>query len=84
MRAALVVVAVLGLAACAQSTYDASKLQSELRRAGVPPEAARCVTDGLENTFDINQLGSHTEPTAQEIDTTRRLLARCGVKPPPR
>ena len=77
-------VAVVGLAACAQTSYDATKLQSELHRAGVAPDAARCVTNALENTFDIGQLGSHTEPTAQEIETTRRLLADCGVNQPRR
>ncbi len=78
----LVVVAVVIGGACASSGYDASKLQSELRRAGLTPTQAKCVTDAMENTFDVNQLGSHTDPTSQEDAATRALLAKCGVKVP--
>ncbi len=69
------------LGGCAQSGYDASKLQRELEHAHLTPEQSRCVTDGLEQTVDIAQLGSHSRPTATEEATARDILGRCGVKP---
>ena len=74
------------LGGCAQPGYDAQKLQSELRRTGLTAQQAKCVTDGLENKFDVRQLGSRSDPTAKEQEKTRALLAQCGVKPtaPPR
>jgi hypothetical protein len=79
-----VFVATLGvaIAGCAQSGYDASKLQRELRQAGVTPAQAACVTDAFENDFDINQLASHSDPTADQEAETRATLAKCGVKLP--
>jgi hypothetical protein len=73
----------VALGACAQSGYDATKLQSQLEHAGVSAAQARCVTDKMENTFDVNQLASHSEPTAQEEATTRAVLRACGVTLPP-
>jgi hypothetical protein len=73
-----VIVAALG-AGCAQPGYDASKLHSELVRAGVPETKARCVTTALENTFDTGQLASRSEPTLAEEEKTRSILKRCGV-----
>jgi hypothetical protein len=67
-------------AACAQPGYDASKLDRQLRDAGATDEQARCVTAGLENSFDLGQLASRTNPTAKERETTRVLLDRCGVR----
>ena len=69
-------------AGCAQSGYDVNKLQRELVRAGLTPSQAQCVTDGMQGTFDINQLGSHSEPTQKEIDTTRSIVEGCGVRLP--
>lgn len=79
---ALLVAAVVAGSACASSGYDAGKLQSELRRAGLTSTQAECVTNAMENTFDVNQLASHSDPTAQEDAETRAILAKCGVKLP--
>lgn len=80
-RAVVVVLLAVALAGCAQSGYDASKLQKELRHADLTPEQARCVTNGMEQSFDILRLGSHSAPTADEEAETRNILIRCGVKP---
>jgi hypothetical protein len=69
------------LGGCAQPGYDARKIQRELQRAGVPADQARCVTEGLERTFDVRQLASRSEPTAPEQQKTRALLAQCEVIP---
>jgi hypothetical protein len=78
--------ALLMLGGCAQSGYDASRIRSELRRAGFTDEQARCVTDGFENEdeFNLRQLASYSDPTAKEQAKTNLLLARCGVSPRPR
>jgi hypothetical protein len=39
-------------------------LQSQLVQAGTTLEQARCVTDGMSAKFDLNQLGSHSDPSA--------------------
>jgi len=78
--AALVCVA---LGACGESGYDARKLQSELRRAGVTAAQARCVTDALANRFDANRLGAHSEPTLLELKRTRAVLTKCGIRTTP-
>jgi hypothetical protein len=70
------------LGGCAQSGYDTRRLERELERAGVPAAQAQCVTAGLERTFDVQQLGSHSEPTERERQRTRELLAQCGVNRP--
>jgi hypothetical protein len=76
-------VAALGLgSACASPGYDAGKLQSELRRAGLTPTEASCVTDAMENNFDVNQLASHSDPTTDQDAEMRDILAKCGVKLP--
>jgi hypothetical protein len=76
--------AVAVIAGCAQPGYDASKLRHELRQAGVPAEKARCVTDRFEDTFDTNQLGSHSDPSPAERTTVDAILHTCGVnvRPP--
>ena len=79
-RWVFLVVVVVALAGCAQSGYDASKLQKELRHANVTPEQARCVTNGMEQSFDILRLGSHSDPTSDEEAEARNILIRCGVK----
>jgi hypothetical protein len=70
----------LAASACAQPGYDASKLDRQLRDAGASEEQARCVTAGLENSFDLGQLASRTNPTAKERETTRALVERCGLR----
>ena len=75
-------VGALAIAACAAPGFDASKLQSELVHAGATVDQARCVTQGLTDTFDENQLGSHSAPTEDELTTTRAVLSRCQVKLP--
>lgn len=72
----------LALAGCATPGYNASRLQSQLVRAGTTLTQARCVTNALTNTFDENQLGSHSAPTGNEIAQTRTILATCKVKLP--
>ncbi len=67
---------------CAQSGYDTGKLEREMERAGVPAARAQCVTAGLERTFDVQQLGSHSDPTQRERQRTRDVLAQCGVNKP--
>ena len=78
----LVAIAVVAAGACASSGYDAGKLQSELRKAGLTATQAACVTNAMEDNFDVNQLASHSDPTAQEDAETRSILAKCGVKLP--
>jgi len=68
------------LGGCAQSGYDTQRLERELQRAGVSPAQAQCVTSGLERTFDVQQLASHSDPTERERQRARELLAQCGVK----
>jgi hypothetical protein len=75
----VLVAAVVG-AGCAQSGYDPNKLQRELVRAGLTQQQAQCVTDGMQGTFDIDQLGSHSEPTQQQLDTTRNIVEGCGFR----
>jgi hypothetical protein len=79
-RAVIAVVFAVLLVGCAQSGYDAPKLQSELQHAHLTPQQSRCVTDAMEQKFDIAQLGSHSAPTAGEEATTRDILVGCGVK----
>jgi hypothetical protein len=68
------------LGGCAQSGFDTQKLDRELQRAGVTSAQAQCVTDGLGRIFDVQQLGSHSDPTERERQRTRELLSQCGVK----
>jgi hypothetical protein len=75
-------VALLAIAGCATPGYNASRIGSELVRAGATPEQARCVTDGLSNKYDGNQLGSHSEPSVKELNYTRLILKRCNVTLP--
>ncbi len=85
MKLAIVACAVAFAAtACAQPGYDAGKLRRELVKAGATPQQAQCVTDGLENGFDLHQLGSHTEPTSKDLAKARALIVKCGIKLPPR
>ena len=76
------VVSALAIAGCAAPGFDASKLQSELVHAGATVDQARCVTQGLTDTFDENQLGSHSTPTQKELATTRTIFAKCDLKLP--
>ena len=75
----------LVLSGCAQPTFNAQKLQRQLVQAGATPEQAQCVTTSLENSFDTNQLASHSDPTPTEVDKVHQLLLLCKVKltPPP-
>ena len=81
---AAAVVAAAALGGCAAPGYDASKVQRELEHAGAPPEQARCVTDAMENRFDLNELGSHSSPTSREVALARAILVKCGVSLSPR
>jgi hypothetical protein len=75
-------VAVVALAGCATPGYNPSRIESELVRAGATREQARCVTQALTNKYDETQLGSHSEPGADEVDYTRLILKRCDVTLP--
>jgi len=75
-----VLVVAVAAAGCAQSGYDPNKLQRELVRAGLTQQQAECVTDRMQGTFDIDQLGSHSEPTQGQLDTTREIVEGCGFK----
>ena len=70
----------VALAGCATPGYNGSSLESQLVRAGATAAQARCITTALTDTFDVNQLGSHSAPTAKELTTTRGILSKCGVK----
>ena len=48
---ALVGVAAFGVGACSQPEYTVDDAQAELADAGLSPDAARCVTAGLEAYF---------------------------------
>jgi hypothetical protein len=80
------VAAVLAFAGCATPGYSPGRIQSELVKAGATTTQAQCVTDGLTNKFDENQLGSHSEPRADgkvdEFKETRAILKKCGLKLP--
>ena len=76
---AIAAVAAVALAGCSQPGYDAGKLQRELRHAGLSADEAKCVTDGMKNSFDTNQLASLSEPTQKEVEKTRTILQGCGV-----
>jgi len=71
------------LASCASTGYDPGRVQSELRRAGLTDAQARCVTNAMEKAFDPRELSTYSDPTAQELATTRGLSTKCGVKLPP-
>jgi hypothetical protein len=73
-----------GAGGCAQSGYDARKLERRLQDAGLEADQAACVTDGLESDLVVRDLGSHTAPSAQEIAKTRAIVDRCTATPPPR
>ena len=83
LRVALVVVGVAAFAGCAMPGYSTRKLQRELKAAGLTAEQATCVTDGMEASLNLDQLGSYSEPTAQEFAKTREILLRCKVTLPP-
>jgi hypothetical protein len=76
----VVVVGALVGAGCAAPGYSATKLERELEQAGATPQQAHCVTTKLEDTFDVNQLASYSDPTVKETATTRAILERCGIK----
>jgi hypothetical protein len=78
-----VVVSACALGACAQPGFNAQKLERQLVQAGATPDQARCVTTSMENKFDLNELASHTEPSALDLATTHDLLVKCRVKLPP-
>jgi len=75
---------VAGLAACASPGYDEPRLQRELERAGVAPDAAGCVADALPDSVDIRELALEQDPNADQLESTRAVLERCGVSLPPR
>jgi hypothetical protein len=75
-------VAVVALAGCATPGYSPSRIESELVRAGATRDQARCVTQALSDTYDERQLGSHSEPGADEVAKVRLILERCKVTLP--
>jgi hypothetical protein len=79
VRLAVIALLAVGLVSCSQPGYDGGKLQSELRRAGLTEQQAKCVTDGMKNSFDTNQLASLSDPTQKQVDKTRLILKGCGV-----
>ena len=83
VRAAVVAAGVAAFGGCASPGYSASKLQRELTEAGLTAEQAKCVTDGMEEKLNLDQLASYSEPTAQEFAKTREILLRCKVTLPP-
>jgi hypothetical protein len=90
--------AALVLASCAAPGYNPSRIQSELVKAGTTPSEARCVTDRLRVQFDLNQLGSHSAPSAlrgtpkpgdppgtdyrSEDEKAVAIIKGCGIKLP--
>ncbi|HTL85949.1 MAG TPA: hypothetical protein VL856_12250 [Acidimicrobiia bacterium] len=82
-RLASVILGALVLASCASTGYDPSRVQSELRRAGLTDVQARCVTNAMEKAFDPRELSVYSDPNAQELATTRGLVTKCGVSLPP-
>jgi hypothetical protein len=81
-RAVFGCAAVVAVAGCATPGYNPSRIESELVRAGATREQARCVTESLTNTYDENQLGSHSEPGPAELQKTRDILKACKVTLP--
>jgi hypothetical protein len=77
-------VAAVLLAACASSGYNASSLQRQLVRAGLTSKQSDCVTNAMEDHFDVRRLGAHASVTANEIRVQRELLVNCGVKVRPK
>jgi hypothetical protein len=73
---------VVALAGCATPGYSPSRIETELVRAGATREQARCVTQGLSNTYDERQLASHSEPGKDEVAKVRLILGRCNVTLP--
>ena len=57
--------------------YSATKVQRELVRAGLTARQASCVTDRLEDKFDVRELGSYSDPTQEEINTSAAVVASC-------
>ena len=88
----------LVLTGCATPGYNPTRIQSELVQAGTTPGQAACVTNRLSGTFDLTQLGSHSDPSVEgpkkklpdgsvkvlpsEFELTRTILQQCGVKLP--
>ena len=70
----------VALGACAQPGYSATKLQRELVKAGVSPQQAQCVTARFDQHFDLNSLGSHSDPAPGDDQLATELLKQCGVK----
>jgi hypothetical protein len=86
------------LAGCAAPGYNPTRIESELVKAGTTPQQARCVADRLRTTFDLNQLGSHSAPSAirpkpdpkdppgtkyeSEDEKAVDIIKGCGIKLP--
>jgi hypothetical protein len=88
--------ALVVLVGCAAPGYNPTRIESELVRAGTTPKQARCVADQLPDTFDLNQLGSHSAPSAirpkpqpddppgtkyeSEYEKAVDVIKDCGIK----
>jgi hypothetical protein len=75
-------VAVVAAAGCATPGYNPTRIEAELMRAGATPQQARCVTNKFGDGFDLTYLGSHSEPTTDEIVQARLILKQCDVTLP--
>jgi len=67
-------------AGCAAETKNARALQRSLVSIGVSPAVAKCVVDGMSNTFGDRRLGAHEAPTAAEIRAQKALVRKCEVQ----
>jgi len=68
---------------CAMGGYDPGALRSHLVSVGVPPAEAKCVVDGMTESFGDNRLGGRADATAAELKLEREILRRCGVPAKP-
>jgi hypothetical protein len=90
--------ALVVLGGCAAPGYNPTRIESELVKAGTTPKQASCVADQLRATFDLNQLGSHSAPSAirptpkpgdppgtkyeSEDEKAVDVIKGCGIKLP--
>ena len=70
-------------AGCAAETKNARTLQKSLVSIGVSRAVAKCVVDGMTETFGDRRLGAQEAPTAAEIRAQKILVRKCGVKVKP-
>lgn len=86
---AITLVAVFGLAACANNDAKESDVVNAMRDAGLGPEQAECVGAGFEDAFGddqelFNEVAGAADPEdlpGDTGDTVEAIFEDCGLEP---